>query len=109
VFTFHQRIGLTPTLLREVSVHQVGVLQAAVEALDAPRDLVEIIVRQPDRRAGFLAVRSSRAAELCEGLRARGVTADSRGTTLRLGPAPYLTDDQLRDAVSRLGDAIAGR
>ena len=106
VFDFHRRIGLTPAVLREVSQHQVGVLQSAVEALDAPRELVEIVVSRPEARAGFLAVRSLRAADLCVGLRDRGVAADSRGSTLRLGPAPYLTDDQLRNAVARLGEVV---
>ena len=40
---------------------------------------------------------------ICERLRAHGVTSDSRATVLRLGPAPYLSDDQLREAVERLG------
>ena len=106
VFDFQQSIGLTPHVLREVSQHQVGVLQSAVEALDAPRELVEIVVPRPEARAGFLAVRSARAADLCAGLRKRGVFADSRGSTLRLGPAPYLTDDQLCDATSRLGEVV---
>src|SRR5207249_3831647 len=77
VFDFHRHSGLTPKVLREVSQHQVDVLQSAVEALDAPRELVEIVVPRPEARAGFLAVRSSRAADLCVGLRDRGVAADS--------------------------------
>ena len=107
VFDFQRRIGLTPQLLREVNQHQVGVLQSAIEALDAPPQLLQIVVSRPEARAGFLAVRSSRAAEVCDGLRDRGVAADNRGNTVRLGPAPYLTDDQLRDAVARLGE-VAG-
>jgi kynureninase len=35
------------------------------------------------------------------------VASDSRGRYLRLGPAPYLSDDQLREAVARLG-SVAG-
>ena len=52
-----------------------------------------------DRRAGFLALRSPRAGELSAALRGRGVLTDFRGDVLRLGPAPYLSDDQLREAV----------
>jgi kynureninase len=106
VFDFHQRMGLSPELLRTVSLHQVGVLHAAFEALDVPPDLAEAVHVPPERRGGFLAIRSPRAAELCEGLRQRGVSTDSRGTVLRMGPAPYLSDDQLRDAVGRLGETI---
>jgi hypothetical protein len=34
---------------------------------------------------------------------ARGVHTDSRGTYLRLGPAPYLSDAQLEEAVAVVG------
>jgi kynureninase len=37
----------------------------------------------------------------------RGVLTDSRGDVLRLGPAPYLSDDQLDAAVAALGEAVA--
>ncbi|PYR39152.1 MAG: kynureninase [Acidobacteria bacterium] len=104
VFAFHEQIGLEADVAREISLHQVGVLQTSVDALDAPRDLMEIVATRPEARGGFLAIRSSRPEELCAGLRDRGVYCDSRGNVLRLGPAPYLTDEQLRDAVARLGE-----
>ena len=31
---------------------------------------------------------------------------DHRGDVLRLGPAPYLSDDQLRAAVGHLGEVV---
>jgi kynureninase len=34
------------------------------------------------------------------------VHTDYRGDLLRLGPAPYLADDQLTEAVARLGEAL---
>jgi hypothetical protein len=34
------------------------------------------------------------------------VFADNRGTLLRLGPAPYLSDDQLRAAVAAIAHAV---
>ena len=46
-----------------------------------------------------------RAAELCAALKARGVWTDSRGSTLRLGPAPYLSNPQLDTAIAALGEA----
>ena len=106
VFAFHGRTGLGAELAREVSLHQVGVLQSSVEALDAPRELLEVVAVRPEARAGFLAIRSERADALCAGLREREVYCDSRGSILRLGPAPYLSDDQLREAVVRLGDTV---
>ena len=36
----------------------------------------------------------------------RGVSTDSRGDILRLGPAPYLSDRQLEDAVAALCEVV---
>ena len=44
---------------------------------------------------------------LADMVRAAGVETDARGTMLRLGPAPYLSDDQLREAVAILGEVAA--
>ena len=38
-------------------------------------------------------------------LRDGGVCTDYRGDTLRFGPAPYLSDDQLDAAMEVLGEA----
>jgi selenocysteine lyase/cysteine desulfurase len=109
VFEFFRERGLTPQLLRAVSQHQVGLLASTFDALD----LDPAIVRR-DRECplgeigGFLALRSPVAAALVRELRARGVWTDARGDVLRLGPAPYLSDRQLRDAVGLLGEAARG-
>jgi kynureninase len=57
---------------------------------------------------GFLALMSGRAGELSAALRERGVHTDHRGDTLRLGPAPYLADSQLRAAVGELAAVVRG-
>lgn len=106
VFDFHRAQGLTPELLRDVSRHQVGLLKQAFEALDVDPAVARVEPMPDERRAGFLAIRSPRAGELSRALRARGVLTDSRGDVLRLGPAPYLSDTQLHDAVEALGEAI---
>jgi kynureninase len=106
VFAFHEQMGLTPPLLCEVSRHQVGVLHAAFEALDVDPEVAHVERVPTERRAGFLALRSPLAGVLCDALRTRGVLTDARGSVLRLGPAPYLSDDQLHDAVARLGEVV---
>jgi kynureninase len=106
VFDFFRQQALTPALLREVSQHQIGLLASAFDALDLDP---AILSRDRDcplhEIAGFLALRSPQAAELVRRLRARGVWVDARGETLRLGPAPYLSDTQLRDAIEIAGEA----
>ena len=52
---------------------------------------------------GFLALRTPDASGMRAALRQRGVSADSRGRFLRLGPAPYLSDAQLEAAIKTLG------
>ena len=107
VFDFFEELTLEPLLLREVSRHQVGLLCEGIDALDAdPALLDRDRTIPPERIGGFLALRSPRAEELRAGLRARGVTTDHRDDVLRLGPAPYLSDAQLRDAVVALGEVV---
>ena len=106
VFRFFQDHGLTPALLRDVSQHQVGLLVREFDALDLDP---AIISRDPvplSEIAGFLALRSPAATRLTRELHARGVWTDARGDILRLGPAPYLSDRQLRDAMALLGEIV---
>ena len=98
--------GLTPQLLRASYRHQVGVLAASFDALDLPPEVVRRDRETPlDAIGGFLALRSPHAARLEVRLRAAGVATDRRGEALRLGPAPYLSDGQLRAGVAALGEA----
>jgi len=107
VLAFHQQHALTPERLREISRHQVGLLKQRVESLDIDPSLAHVERIPDDRRGGFLAIRTPRAHDLVRVLRERGVFTDARADILRLGPAPYLRDDQLRDAVASLGEAVA--
>src|SRR6185295_6742195 len=96
VFNFHEHHRLTPERLREISQGQVGLLKRAFERLDIDPDVASVVAMPDARRAGFLAIRSNRALELSHALRAREVFTDSRGDLLRLGPAPYVSELQLR-------------
>jgi kynureninase len=107
VFDFHVKQGLTPERLRAISQHQVGLLASEFEALDVPRELAHIEPIDSHRRGGFLAIRSQHAGDLFRALKTRGVLTDFRGDVLRLGPAPYLSDTQLRDGVSILRECLA--
>jgi kynureninase len=107
VFDFFLERGLTPALLREVSQHQIGLLASTFDALDLDPAVLSRDRDCPlDQVGGFLALRSPIAAALVRGLHARGVSTDSRGDVLRLGPAPYLSDRQLRDAMGLLGEVV---
>jgi hypothetical protein len=106
VFDFFRDHGLAPELLRTVSQHQIGVIASAFDALDLdPRRLSRDRACPLDEVGGFLALRSPSAGALVGSLRTRGVWTDARGEILRLGPAPYLSDRQLRDAIGLVGEA----
>lgn len=109
VMDFFQEQGLTSAFLREVSLHQVGLLEATFRALD----LDPAVARLDDGvdaagRGGFLALECADAGGLCQALRARGVRTDFRGPWLRFGPAPYHSDEQLRGAMEALGEVVRG-
>lgn len=55
-----------------------------------------------EKLGGFLALRSVDAGAIQAALMKRGVLSDSRGDVLRLGPAPYITDAQLQQAMCEL-------
>jgi kynureninase len=105
VVRFFAERGLTPALLEASYRHQLALLAAEVDALDLPAAVLARDRAAPlDAFAGFLALESPVAGDLQAALAARGVATDSRGRYLRLGPAPYLSDAQLREAVALLGE-----
>jgi kynureninase len=107
VLRFFAEQELTPERLRESYRRQVDLLAARFDALGAPEELITRDRETPlDRYGAFLALRTPVAGELRAALAQRGVLADSRGSWLRLGPAPYLSDEQLETAVALLGEAI---
>ncbi len=89
VIRFFEEQGMTVDVLREVSLRQTQRLMDGLEGYELATP------RAPDDRAGFVAVRTARAGQLVEALRSEGIVADSRGDLLRLGPAPYLLDEEL--------------
>lgn len=104
VFAFFAERGLTPELLREVSRHQIALLAECFDALQLDSQLIRRDTDVPlSEVGGFLVLWSPVAGELCRAWKQAGVMTDYREDGLRVGPAPYLSDDQLRDAMDRLG------
>lgn len=106
VFAFFREQGLAADKLRAASLTQIRRLAGAVDALDLdPAILARDHSIPLERKGGFLALSSPRAAALVRALHARGVHADHRGAVLRLGPAPYVTNQQIDDAAAAVGEA----
>ena len=81
-----------------------------IDALDLGPAVVDRDRSLPlESLGGFLALSSPDAPLIADGLAERGVHVDYRGNVLRLGPAPYLTDEQLREAVGALLEVVSAR
>lgn len=107
VFAFFEQEGLTPAFLRATSQRQLSVLAEAFSALDLPKGLIErASTTELHGLGGFLALRTGHAERVTQGLRKRGVRVDHRADIVRFGPAPYLCDRQLRDAMAALGETV---
>ncbi|MCY4574266.1 MAG: kynureninase [Gemmatimonadetes bacterium] len=109
VFRFFHEQGLTVDRLRDASLAQIRRLAAGVDALDLdPRVLSRDRAVRLSQRGGFLTMETPVAGEICCNVRGHGVYADYRGRVLRLGPAPYVTGEQLDEAVAVLGEVVGG-
>jgi selenocysteine lyase/cysteine desulfurase len=98
------RFGLTVEALRAISLRQTG---RVIARLDAAGEGARLLTAREDaRRGGFVTVRVERASDAVGRLRERGVLVDSRGSLLRIGPAPYLTDDEIDRGVDTIVDVI---
>lgn len=107
VFDFFGKMEITPKLLREVSQHQIRLLADGFDALDLDPNAIARDRSIPiERIGGFLVLHTPDAKGICGALRERGVYTDFRGDALRLGPAPYLSDRQLLDALGILAETV---
>ncbi len=90
VFKFFEEQKLAPEKLRELSQHQVQQLSKGLG------------LGSVDAVAGFLAFPTTEAPLLAQRLKQQNIWTDYRGNMLRLGPAPYVTEAQLNDALQRM-------
>jgi len=108
VLAVFERHGLDVATLRAISIRQTARLLDALSLRGVLGNGVTLASStDPERRAGFVSLRTPRAQALVSALRARGVYTDARGELLRLGPAPYLADAELDAGVSALAEELA--
>jgi selenocysteine lyase/cysteine desulfurase len=100
-----QRFGLDVPALRALSLHQTRRIIGRIDGADLAPELVSS--RDDARRGSFVTLRMARAGEAVSRLRDRGVWVDARGDLLRLGPAPYLSDDEIDRGVDALLEVAA--
>ena len=110
VTEFFAAQGLTPDLLRSVSMGQVERLRTRFQSLDLDPAVIRTLHDEPpERTGGFLALDSPHAESLQQALREAGVLVDARGTILRFGPAPYTAPSQIDEAMEVLGRVVRRR
>ena len=101
VARFFEEQTLNLTGLRELSLHQTAKLVGHLDGFDV------LTPCAPEQRAGFVAIRLNHAQEVSDALGERGIYTDARGDILRLGPAPYTTDDEIERCVYALREVAA--
>jgi kynureninase len=106
VFAFHHREALSAEQLRATNRRQVQLLREEFEQLDVDPRIGHVEPMPDDRRGGFLALRTARGAAVAAAARREGLFVDARGPFLRVGPAPYVTNQQLRDGVRMIGQLL---
>lgn len=109
VVGFFEEEGLGAATLRATSQLQLDALRRAFDALDLDPSRLRHRVEAPvERVGGFLSLEGPDALSLQRDLAARGVLTDARGTTLRFGPAPYVTSEHIDAAMTALADVVRG-
>jgi kynureninase len=100
VLEFWNVKGLTPHELRERYLHQTTLLARGLHELGL------MVEQDREPYGGFVAVELDGAEEVSRRLAEAGAATDSRGRHLRLGPAPYVTDEQLESALELLAACL---
>ncbi len=107
VFQFFNEMNLTPGFLREISQHQIGLLIDEFDKLELdPKIINRDTTVSPENIAGFLVLYSDSAGKISEKLKEKNVWTDYRGNVLRFGPAPYISDEQIKVAMKILGKVV---
>jgi hypothetical protein len=107
VIDFFTEQNLTPALLRDLSQYQLAILVQEFDRLGCDPSVMKRNDVPVKNIGGFLALKTMHAGALQAGLKAGGVWTDQRDGYLRLGPAPYVSDSQLKNAMVVLGENLS--
>lgn len=107
VVKFFKEQNLTPSILRQQYLNQIELLKKLfLEQSFNPEIIKPYHSRSLEQNGGFLALQSPFARTIRAKLMEKGVFTDARGDVLRLGPAPYTTSSQIKQAVEKLGEVV---
>ena len=95
-------------MLRRQYLTQVKLLRKLFLEEQFDPEVIKLRHERPlEQNGGFLALQSPFARTIRAKLMENKVFTDARGDVLRLGPAPYITTDQINQAIKKLAD-VAG-
>lgn len=108
VFKFFDEMNLTPEVLREINLHQIRLMADKFDIYDFDSKIITRDYITPlEKSGGFLVLQSSIAGDISKKLMSKGIFTDYREEFLRLGPAPYIPDNKLVEAIDILKDTIS--
>jgi selenocysteine lyase/cysteine desulfurase len=107
VVDFFTEMNITPKMLHGMYQSQVAYLrQQFLNVLDGHPN-IRLKHNEPiEHTGGFMALHTPDAVQLHKKLLEKGVFTDARGSTLRFGPAPYITSAQIEEAMKILKSVV---
>ncbi|MEX0722558.1 MAG: hypothetical protein WD053_01705 [Gracilimonas sp.] len=107
VVEFFREHGLSPQVLREQYLTQVGLLRKLFNEKNFDPKVIRLTHEEPlENNGGFLSLTSPKARDIRAQLMENGIFTDARGEILRFGPAPYITTAQIEQAMDELEEVI---
>lgn len=104
VFEFFMEQKLTPEILQRINNHQKKIIESEFEKYDFNISTIKLKVVKD--RGGFMTFETPYAGLISKRLRDYNILTDYRGDYLRLGPAPYLTDNQLYNTIDIINKVV---
>lgn len=107
VVDFFEEQELNSSVLRKQYQKQVELLRKLFIEQGQDASVIRLRHAKPlKQNGGFLALQSPFARTIYAKLHELGVYTDARGDVLRLGPAPYITSEQIEQGMKKLADVI---
>lgn len=107
VVDFFNRQGLTPDLLSSQYRKQVELLRNQFKNKSLNPEIIHLTHEDPiSKTGGFLSLSSPHAHNFRTELLKRNVHTDARGSILRIGPAPYITEQQCVEVINLLSEIV---
>ncbi|MGL4475305.1 MAG: kynureninase [Shewanella sp.] len=104
VFDFFKQQQLSDIRLCHINQQQIKLLWQGIDSMALAPEVLCLPTHSISANGGFISLVTPKADAWVEALKQRGISSDSRGQHLRLGPAPYVTKNQLEQALHVIED-----